>query len=113
MLGPNSGLGHGGSSIFQSECQARYITSLVVQMIEGGLRDVDVKPLVHDEYNARVDAEHEELVWTHPGMSTYYRNSRGRVFSVMPWRLVDYWAMTHDARLEGFDCTGGTKPSQS
>ena len=44
----------------------------------------------------KVDAEHEQLIWTHPGMTTYYRNSQGRVFSAMPWRFVDYWAMTHD-----------------
>lgn len=106
MLGPNTGLGHGGSSIFQSECQARYITSLAVQMIERGIRSVDVKQLVHDEYVARVDSEHEQLVWTHPGMSTYYRNARGRVFSVMPWRLVDYWKMTHDAVLDDYECDG-------
>jgi len=111
MLGPNTGLGHGGSSIFQSECQARYITSLVVQMIEGGIRSVDVEQRVHDEYNARVDAEHEGLIWTHPGMSTYYRNARGRVFSVMPWRLVDYWRMTHDAALEDFECRGAPGPA--
>jgi 4-hydroxyacetophenone monooxygenase len=103
MLGPNTGLGHGGSAIFQSECQARYITSLLVQMIEEGIDSVDVRERVHDEYNARVDAEHEQLIWTHPGMSTYYRNARGRVFSVMPWRLVDYWAMTHEASLEDFE----------
>jgi 4-hydroxyacetophenone monooxygenase len=27
-------------------------------------------------------------------MTTYYRNGQGRVFSAMPWRFVDYWAMT-------------------
>lgn len=106
MLGPNTGLGHGGSSIFQSECQARYLTSLLVQMIEADVRSVDVAQSVHDAYNARVDAEHEQLIWTHPGMSTYYRNARGRVFSVMPWRLVDYWAMTHDASLDDYACNG-------
>lgn len=104
MLGPNTGLGHGGSSIFQSECQARYITSLLVQAIESGVRSLHVKHDVHDAYNARVDAEHEHLIWTHPGMSTYYRNARGRVFSVMPWRLVDFWAMTHDAELDDYAC---------
>lgn len=104
MLGPNSGLGHGGSAISQSECQSRYITSLIVQMAEGGIASADVRQFVHDEYNARVDAEHEQLIWTHPGMSTYYRNAQGRVFSVMPWRLVDYWNMTHDASLDDFEC---------
>ena len=50
--------------------------------------------------SAKVDAEHEQLIWTHPGMSTYYRNKQGRVFSAMPWRFVDYWQMTHDPDLE-------------
>ena len=51
---------------------------------------------------AKVDAEHEQLIWTHPGMTTYYRNGQGRVFSAMPWRFVDYWAMTHDPDLRDY-----------
>ena len=35
-------------------------------------------------------------------MDTWYRNAKGRVFSVMPWRLVDYWRMTHDADLDDY-----------
>ena len=54
------------------------------------------------EYIRKVDAEHEQLIWTHPGMTTYYRNSQGRVFSAMPWRFVDYWAMTHDPDLRDY-----------
>lgn len=102
MLGPNSGPAHGGSVIFQSECQSRYITSCLVEMIEHGLAAIDVKPDVHDGYVRKVDAEHEQMIWTHPGMTTYYRNSRGRVFSAMPWRFVDYWQMTHDADLNDY-----------
>src|SRR5690606_31793114 len=34
MLGPNTGPAHGGSVIFQAECQSRYITSCLVEMIE-------------------------------------------------------------------------------
>jgi 4-hydroxyacetophenone monooxygenase len=49
---------------------------------------------------AAVDAEHERHIWTHPGTSTHYRNRHGRIVSVMPWRLVDYWAMTHDPDLD-------------
>ena len=33
MLGPNSGPAHGGSVIFQAECQSRYISACLVQMI--------------------------------------------------------------------------------
>jgi 4-hydroxyacetophenone monooxygenase len=103
MLGPNTGLGHGGSAIFQAECQARYIVSCLRQMSSLGLKSITVKRRIHDEYVRRVDAEHEGLVWTHPGMTTYYRNPQGRVVTVMPWRIVDYWAMTHDANLDEFD----------
>ncbi len=96
MLGPNSGPAHGGSVIFQSECQSRYITACLVDMIEHGIAAIDVRQEAHDRYIREVDAEHEQLIWTHPGMTTYYRNKQGRVFSAMPWRFVDYWAMTHD-----------------
>jgi 4-hydroxyacetophenone monooxygenase len=96
MLGPNSGPAHGGSVIFQSECQSRYISACLVEMIEHGITAIDVRQDVHDQYIREVDAEHEQLIWTHPGMTTYYRNKQGRVFSAMPWRFVDYWAMTHD-----------------
>jgi 4-hydroxyacetophenone monooxygenase len=99
MLGPNSGPAHGGSVIFQSECQSRYITACLVDMIEHGIAAIDVRQEVHDRYVREVDREHEQMIWTHPGMTTYYRNSRGRVFSAMPWRFVDYWRMTHDPDL--------------
>ena len=97
--GPNTGLGHGGSAIFQSECQAHYIVSCITAMREQGIASMEVSQQAHDDHVALVDAEHEKMIWTHPGMSTYYRNAKGRVVSVSPWRLVDYWSMTHDLDL--------------
>ncbi|MBR0795893.1 NAD(P)/FAD-dependent oxidoreductase [Bradyrhizobium jicamae] len=102
MLGPNSGPAHGGSVIFQSECQSRYISACLVEMIEHDIAAIDVHPDAHDQYIRDVDAEHEQLIWTHPGMTTYYRNGSGRVFSAMPWRFVDYWKMTHDPDLSRY-----------
>ena len=96
MQGPNTGLGHGGSAIFQSECQARHITSCIAAMIERRVPRVEVTEQATAENVAATDAAHEQMIWTHPGMSTYYRNGAGRVITVMPWRLVDYWSMTHD-----------------
>lgn len=94
ISGPNTGLAHGGSVLFVTECQVRFIMSMLRTMVERGARSVEVRRDVHDHYNQRVDAEHAELVWAHPGMNNWYRNARGRVFSPMPWRLVDYWHMT-------------------
>jgi 4-hydroxyacetophenone monooxygenase len=105
MLGPNTGPAHGGSVIFQSECQSRYISACLVEMIERGISAIDVRQEILEDYVRKVDAEHETMIWTHPGMTTYYRNKSGRVFSAMPWRFVDYWAMTHDVDLNRYKLT--------
>jgi 4-hydroxyacetophenone monooxygenase len=96
MYGPNTNTGHGGSVFLLAESQSRYITGCITALIEGGAQAMECKRAALDEYIDRMDAEHEHLVWTHPGMTTYYRNRHGRIVSVMPWRLVDYWAMTHE-----------------
>jgi 4-hydroxyacetophenone monooxygenase len=45
------------------------------------------------------------MVWTHQGMDTWYRNSKGRVVSPMPWRVLDYWTMSRAADLEDYVVT--------
>ena len=42
------------------------------------------------------------MIWTHPGMDTYYRNDRGRVVMNMPFRNLDFWRLTQRANLEDF-----------
>lgn len=105
MYGPNTNLGHGGSAIFQIECQARYISACLVRMLEERIGALDVTEAAHDAYNERVDREHAQLVWTHPGTNNWFRNAAGRVFSIMPWRMVDYWAMTHDPDFTAYHLT--------
>ena len=102
MYGPNTNMGHGGSVIFLAECQSRYISGCIVEMVERGLASMEPKPEARDDWVRRVDEAHSELVWTHPGMSTYYRNRHGRVVSPSPFRLVDTWEMTHRPDLDAF-----------
>jgi 4-hydroxyacetophenone monooxygenase len=102
MHGPNTALAHGGSVIFHSECQARYIVGLLMEMVTRGLQAVDCKQSVHDEYVKQVDELHSQLVWSHPGMTNWYRNAAGRVVSVSPWRLIDYWKLTHSPDLDDY-----------
>ena len=71
-------------------------------MIETDIATLEVHREAHDDYVKRVDKEHQQMIWSHPGMTTYYRNARGRVVTVMPWRLVDYWKMTHEADLDNY-----------
>ena len=93
VLGPNTGLGHGGSVVTIIEMQIGYITRLLTAMIAGRAGALECREDVEAAYNQRVRAAHENMVWTHPGMTNWYRNSRGRVTSTLPWRIVDYRAM--------------------
>jgi 4-hydroxyacetophenone monooxygenase len=105
MQGPSTGLGHGGSAIFQAESQARYITDAIACMIDRDLASIEPKQRVHDDFVRLVDERHSELIWSHPGMTTYYRNSAGRVVSVTPFSLLEYWEMTHDIDLSDYIVT--------
>ncbi|MCV7056138.1 MULTISPECIES: flavin-containing monooxygenase [Mycolicibacterium] len=102
MYGPNTNSGSGGSYFFIGESQARYIIDVITKMIAAGLGAVECRPEIHDRWVNEVDTQHSKLVWSHPGMTTYYRNSRGRVVTNSPYRVVDYWLMTHDADLTDF-----------
>jgi 4-hydroxyacetophenone monooxygenase len=102
MAGPNSGLGHGGSAIYVFECALSYATRLLIRLAEEDLGAIAVRRDVAEDYTRRVDEEHEKLVWTHPGMTTWFRNESGRIVIVQPWRGVDYWKMTSEPKREEF-----------
>jgi 4-hydroxyacetophenone monooxygenase len=102
MYGPNTGLGAGGSYIFVAECEARYIVDLLVEMMGQGYGSVECRQGVHDQWVREVDEAHAEMVWSHPGMSTYYRNASGRIVTNLPWRVVDYWEMTREVELDDY-----------
>jgi 4-hydroxyacetophenone monooxygenase len=104
MYGPNTNLGHGGSYIFIAECQSRYLLGLIRQMIRHDIGAIECRVDINDAYNTKVDEAHEQMIYSHPGMNTWYRNSGGRVVTNSPWRIVDYWHMTREPSIEDFEC---------
>jgi 4-hydroxyacetophenone monooxygenase len=94
IYGPNTNLSHGGSAVFHSECQIRYIMQGLRELIETGAGALEVRPEPFWDYQEKVDAAHREMVWSHPGVTSWYKNGAGRVHAASPWRLVDYRNMT-------------------
>lgn len=92
-----------GSVIFMLECQVRYLTKCVVRILENGFQSIECRQDVHDDYNQRLDAEHENLVWRQPLVESYYNNSEGRVTTNYAWRLIDYWNATHEPEMSDFE----------
>jgi 4-hydroxyacetophenone monooxygenase len=101
LAGPHSIPGS-GSVIFNIELQMRYVAQIVGWMVEHNAASVDVKPEVNDRYNELIDETHARLVWVHPGMTTYYRNSRGRVVFIAPFKNVDFWHMAKRPKMDEF-----------
>lgn len=107
--GPNTNLVHGGSIFFQAECQVHYMMQALRDMIEHGWRAIDVRQDVHDAYNERVDEACRGLAWGQAGVKNWYQNKDRRVFANSPWRLVDYWRMTHEFQPADFSIRKTTK----
>jgi 4-hydroxyacetophenone monooxygenase len=103
LYGPNTQTGHGGSLIALVEAQMHYIVGLLRQVRHRDAPRLEVARTVFDQYNAAIEALHSEMVWTHPGVATYYRNSKGRVVGATPYRVVDLWHQSRSADLGQFE----------
>jgi 4-hydroxyacetophenone monooxygenase len=102
LYGPATNLAHAGSIIFHAECQVRYTTECIKALLENRSRAMDCRPEAYDDYNRRLVAELDTLVWSHPAAGSWYRNRAGRVVTTSPWRLVDYWNWTRAPNLADY-----------
>jgi 4-hydroxyacetophenone monooxygenase len=97
MYGPGTNLASGGSLIFHSECQMRYISACLEQLIAGGHRSMEPRQDRSDDWVRRSQDEMSRMVWAQPSIThSFYKNSFGEVYTLSPWRLVDYWSWTRD-----------------
>ncbi len=102
LLGPNTGLAHGGNAIFMVECQVRHVMSGIRELLSKQHHSIEVRQDVSDSYNKTVDDLHGRLVWSHKGVRNWYKNDQGRVFALSPWRLAEYWRMTSEINTSDY-----------
>jgi len=103
MYGPGTNLAHGGSLIFHSECQMRYITQGLGVLIEGGHRSMEPTQERYDDWHDRSQREIRTLVWSQPSIKhSFFKNAYGEIHVLSPWRLVDYWRWTKELDIDDF-----------
>jgi 4-hydroxyacetophenone monooxygenase len=103
LYGPGTNLASGGSLIFHSECQIRYVVQCLQALDAGGHRTMEPRQDRHDDWYARCQAELTTLVWSSPHIEhSFYKNADGDVQCLSPWRLVDYWTWTRTPDLDDF-----------
>lgn len=118
FAGPNTALGHGGSVVALLEAQVRYAMGLMQKALATcqGRFEMEVRRDVHDEYNERVQQAHDRMIWTHKGMSNWYRNAQGRVVAPTPFRNDDYWQWLRATDLAHYHLRpmqGAARPTQA
>jgi 4-hydroxyacetophenone monooxygenase len=103
MYGPGTNLASGGSLIFHSECQMRYISKCLDKLIADGLRFMEPRQDRTADWVRRTQEEMRKMVWSQPSIKhSFYKNSHGEVYTLSPWRLVDYWTWTREPDLDDY-----------
>ncbi len=95
IYGPNTNLVVAGSIAHNAESQVHYILECIGLLLERNQRTLECRQEVHDAYNARVDAVNAATAWGSPLVDNWYKNAAGRVTANLPFRIIDYWKMTH------------------
>ena len=103
MYGPGTNLAHAGSIIFNSECQINYICSAIKFMLSNNHKVIRVKPEIEGQYQDSFNKRHEKMVWQHEKVSSWYQNSKGKVVTTSPWRLIEYWNWTSNFNADDYD----------
>jgi 4-hydroxyacetophenone monooxygenase len=103
--GPNSFPGS-GSFMYFMEVQMRYIGRILASMIDANITAVNTRQDVYERYGDLVDATSQTTVWTHPGTNTFFRNARGRLVFVSPFRNVEYWKQASQSGLDDYEPIG-------
>jgi 4-hydroxyacetophenone monooxygenase len=96
LYGPNTNIVINGSIVYFSECGVRYIVGLVRLLLEGHHRSLEVLRDVHDQFNAKVDLENQQMAWGWSDVNSWYKSASGRISQNWPFTLLDYWERTRE-----------------
>jgi 4-hydroxyacetophenone monooxygenase len=97
IYGPGTHLAHGGSLIFQSELQMRYVDQCLRHLVEEDLQSLEPVAEAAEDWHQRTQTEIKKMVWSHPAVKhSYFKNPDGEIHTVSPWRLNEYWAAVRE-----------------
>ncbi|GAB3277153.1 flavin-containing monooxygenase [Parasphingorhabdus pacifica] len=102
LLGPNTGLGH-NSVVFMIESQINYVLSCLRPILDGKIDQIDVRQSVQDEFNAQIQSELGDAVWSEGGCQSWYLDENGVNRTVWPGFTWNYWLRTRKANPADFE----------
>lgn len=106
LYGPNSNLVLNGSLILFAECATNLIMSCITTLLATDRAALEIREDVFASFNEAVDAQNALMAWGAPGVTSWYKNAKGRVSQNWPFPILDYWQMTRKADPELFTFHG-------
>jgi 4-hydroxyacetophenone monooxygenase len=109
VYGPGTNLAFGASIFYHAEFQVHYALESIRETLGSDALWTEVKPEAHDDYADRYQKEIGGLVWSHPSIAhSHYKNSKGKVFTLSPWPLDQYWEWTRHVERTHYEFGGSS-----
>lgn len=104
LYGPGTNLAHSSSLFFHSEYQVSHALEVIRLVLSRSAHQAEVRREVHDAYAEWHQREISELVWAHPSIKhSHYKNPAGKVFTLSPWPVDQYWELTKDLNSKDYE----------
>ncbi|WP_433622180.1 flavin-containing monooxygenase [Nocardia sp. CA-120079] len=90
-FGPHGITAHGSNGAVTAEMQLGFALSCVRHMLEEGSRSIEIRDSAVKQFVAESRESLRNLVWSAPGVSTWFKAGSSEPTAILPWRAVDVW----------------------
>lgn len=104
LLGPNVGLGH-TSMVYMIESQINYIADALATIDRLGLRTVEVRRDVQDEFNSELQSKLAKSVWNTGGCASWYLDKHGNNTTLWPDFTFEFRRLTRKFDVDAYGTT--------
>ncbi|GAA5088096.1 flavin-containing monooxygenase [Nocardia iowensis] len=112
LLGPNVGLGH-TSMVYMIESQINYVADALATVDRLGLRTVEVRKDVQDEFNADLQRKLGKSVWINGGCASWYLDKHGNNTTLWPDFTFEFRRLTKSFDVDAYETTPASEPSRA
>ena len=107
IYGPGTNLAFGASLFYHAEFQVHYALEAIRETLASGCAVDRGAGRGARRLRRSLSKEIGQLVWSHPSIThSHYKNRQGKVFTLSPWPLDQYWEWTRHVEREHYEFGG-------
>jgi cation diffusion facilitator CzcD-associated flavoprotein CzcO len=104
LIGPNCGLGH-SSMVYMIESHINYLASALKEKDRRGIATFEVRDDAQREYNAKLQSQMKQTIWTTGGCSSWYLDAHGNNTTLWPSFTFVFRQMTRKFDVAAYHTT--------